>query len=202
MATTKLNQIRADYNSKLSAYKQEYAERQGTLKGFDSSPERKRWNRNKKQAERRYKVKREVQQAQKSYTKNPQKVQKNYSKSTQKNTFSNIVVIEPGKPFFLVFSYGSEMDKAAVAAFKLYKSIGIQFIAIVDDTVLSAYGFNGSATAEKGLYDFRMRIRQSYKECSKAQHVAKLGSAALFVTVLSGDKNGSKYLLVKVYSPQ
>jgi len=161
MAQTITNKIRAKYNQDEARYKQEYAEKNGTLRGYKNSDEKKKWQKNKRRA------------------------LLNYSRQVQgtravKLPATNIQVIASGMPFFSVLSYGSETEKIAMEVFRIEKSVSKNPIAIIDATAVG-----GEVEHFFTIYEYQKGMKKAYKLARKEQGKSKSYPT---VTVLAGKK--------------
>lgn len=196
-------QVLSNYTKKnLPKYEQEYAERTGTLAGFRKSPEYARFKRNRKSAEYRYNAKKRNEAIVKEIdkieidilVKGENTPEPEYSIEINEESvgdkIENFVVVEDGKPYFMVLSYGNEQDKAAIEYYKISRKLGNGHVTAYIDTV----ELNGEKKTVTSLFDYQIAIMELYKLCREMQTKY---NAYPTITVATATVNGRETIWVK-----
>jgi len=204
MATKR--KVLSQYTKKqLPKYEQQYAEKEGTLRGFKTSPEYRKFKRNKKAAEYRYNAKkrdaniiREVGKIEINVigkglnTPEPTYIERIEQKDLSPK-IENLVILENNAPFFFVLSYGSEDDKSAIEGFSLAKELGSgRATAIVDSVEI-----DGQKRSYTSAFDYQMAIMDLFKKCREQQTALKTYPT---ITIASATVNGRETIWVKIQS--
>lgn len=186
----------------LPKYEQQFAENNGTLKGFRVSDEYKAFKRNRKRAEYRYNAKVRDIEILKTIDKvnivdseqeTPEILNEEQSQNPVFDKIEDFEVLEFEQPYFAVLSYGSGDEKAAVAEFSLVKQIDRgRLTAIIDRRQIG-----GDSKPYTNANEYQLAIQRLYTDCRKIQ--TKLGdSAGVLVTISRCKVNGRETLSLKV----